>query len=228
MTTTHHETSTPHETSSPHEIPTRRDRLRSTVIVLAVIAALSAPAIFVVASARQSSASFGDNEQVGRNDLSAARLDIEVGASSEPIVGFDLAPGDVRRGSLELVNDGTIDLRYALASTRIQDAAPLSLARWLVWTFSWSDGRACTDIPADGRDAITVTGSDLAAGRSVAGDPTVGADPGDRVLASGESDLLCLQVSFAIEATNDVQSTTISQEFVARAEQALDANGDET
>ena len=201
-------------------------RLRSIVTVLIVIAVMVAPAALIALHARSGAASFGDNERVGRNSLSAARIDIAIGSKTAPVVGVDLAPGDLRRGSLEVINDGSIDLRFSVSSTEATEPSAQSLAPWLEWRFDWSpDDQSCNSRTASAAGSTPIPGSRLADGTAVAGDRSTGADPGDRVLAPGERDVLCIEMNFALDAPNDVQAATISQEFAFDAEQAIDGAG---
>ena len=89
------------------------DRIRIGLIVAVIAVLLVAPVVLIAVRADSGSAAFGDVEQVGRNRLSAATLDIEIGSRTTPITVSDLAPGDLVTGQVEFRNAGTLALRYA-------------------------------------------------------------------------------------------------------------------
>lgn len=200
------------DTVDPHR------RVKTAVITLILVAAVVTPGILAARAAEQGSASFGDNERVGRNSLSAARLDIEIGAQSVPISSSDLAPGDLLTGSIELVNEGTVPLRYSIVAQATGGIQERLLAQSLEWQFFWSpDDRTCDSGIAE--ESTTLSGRAVTDGAAVAGDPATGADPGDRILQPDERDLLCIEMSFALNAPNTVQATRYSQGFTAFGEQ---------
>lgn len=198
----------------------RSTRLRTALVVIAAFVVMAGPAVIVAVRAQQGSATFSDAEVIGPNRLGAARLDIEVGDRTVPMVGEDLAPGDTRRGSIEFVNEGTIPLRYSMRTLPVEQGT--DLAQWLDWSLWWGgSGTDCT-AGAVPPGATGVTGTALASGLAIAGDPASGADPGDRVLAVGATDMLCLEARFSLDAPNDVQGRSITQPFRADAEEDRD------
>lgn len=209
---------------TPDTILPRR-RLRLAALVLLALLVVASPTVLIVARADRGSASFGDTEVVGRNRVAAARLDIAVGERTVPIRADGLAPGDLVAGTVELVNDGTLLLRYALT---VSATTTDGLATWLTWTFAPAQGDACptaagwrAGAPAG---ALVVDGDALADGRVVTlvGDPATGADPGDRTLDVGETDLLCIAAELSVDAPNAVQATVSELRFVALAEQVAE------
>ena len=194
---------------------------RRILLVALAIAVMAGPAVFVAVRSRSGSASFTATERVGRNELTAARLDLVVGSRSVPLIGADLAPGDVRSGSIEFVNGGTTPLRYSVRGAEIDDPAGVSLAPWLRWRLGWADpGADCPAELSEDRVVVELSGDELAAGTFLVGDPRSGDDPGDRTLDVGERDLLCIEVDFDVDAPNDVQAMTLAQPIVAEAEQS--------
>lgn len=195
---------------------------RTALIAGAVLAAVLAPAAMVALRAERGSASFGDSERISANHVSSAVVSVAVGERTVPLVGPNLAPGDLVIGRIEIVNDGTVALHYALvASPATNDLAP-----WLDWRFGWSvDGRSCPPSGPSGPGTIRRTGAELADGAVVFGDPSTGAQPGDRRLATGSRDLLCVAASLSVDAPNDVQTTRFDQGFRVLGEQAVEVDG---
>ncbi|MEM1333739.1 MAG: hypothetical protein AAGG08_09800 [Actinomycetota bacterium] len=198
-------------------------QLRSVVVVAVVLVVMAGPAIFIALRAAQGSAEFADDETIGDNLITAARVDIGIGTRTVPLVGANLAPGDVRRGSIELTNDGTVGLRYALRGEEV-GASNRELASWMTWRAQWAGPSAACPSTL-GAEATVIDGAVLGAGGPLLGDAATGPDPGDRVLRPGERDLLCLEVSLDLAAPNSVQSGSIVQPIVAEAEQLIDTVG---
>jgi hypothetical protein len=202
---------------------------RTRLVVLAAISAMlfAAPAVVIAWRADRGSASFGDGEQVGRNRISSATVDIEPGSSTVPLRGEKLAPGDVTTGAIEVVNAGSVPVRYSITMTGAPAGEASELARWLTWEFSWADaGASCPSGAGRGTGpvspgVVTIAGTEVVdrAALPVAGDPAEGLDPGDRELDVDGREVLCVVVSLSLDAPNEVQSSSFSQDFVVSAEQ---------
>lgn len=195
------------------------DRTRLALIVAAVALVLAAPVVLIALRADSGSAAFGDVEQVGRNRLSAATLDIEVGSRTAPIGVTDLAPGDLAAGQVEFRNAGTLPLRYVLEAS----VSTPRIADDLTWWFRFSDDVTCpseTGWRAGSASDVEVAGRDLVAGVTLA-------SPAGRRLDIGERHIVCLAVELDIEASNDAQATTVGLELIARAEQIAEPLDDE-
>jgi hypothetical protein len=198
----------------------RRRLLAFTVLAVLVVAA---PTVLIALVAGRGSASFGDEELLGRNRLTSATLDIAARPATTALRAENLAPGDVVAGAIELINDGSIPLAY---SVRVDGAVADDLAPWITWWFALRDasgdcptGPAWADVPDDER--IEVAGDTFAEVGTVAlvGDPTPGADPGDRVLAVAESELLCVGAGLPLGVPNTAQAASALLTFRVDAEQ---------
>ena len=125
---------------------------------------------------------------------------------------FDLSvpalfPGDTATAELTIDNDGTGEFRYAMTA----DAAD-ALGNALELT-----------VRAEGTDCATFDGA-LVSGPTILddaafGDPSTGADAGDRVLAAGASEVLCFRVELPLAAGNALQDQTSTATFTFDAEQ---------
>lgn len=194
-----------------------RELARRAALVLLIIVVMAGPAVFVAVRAQEGAANFADDERLGRNRLTAARLDIAPGDRTVPIVGENLAPGDTATGAIEFVNEGTLDLRYSVRAAPVTDADARALAPWVTWQFSWVDaGQPCPRRTSNGR---SYGGAQLVDGRFISGNSRTGGDAGDRILGVGGSEVLCLQAVLDIETPNSVQGVTLRTSFVAEAEQ---------
>lgn len=198
---------------------------RRRLLALSVLAVLvvAAPTALIALMAGRGSASFGDEELLGRNRLTSATLDIAARPASTALRAENLAPGDVVAGVIELTNDGSIPLAY---SVRVDGTIADELAPWITWWFTLRDaGGVCPDGPAwagvPASDRIEVAGDTFAEVGTVAlvGDPAPGADPGDRVLAVAESELLCVGASLPLGVPNSAQAASALLTFRVDAEQ---------
>lgn len=197
-----------------------RRRVTTIAVVAFLLAALAGPIALVFRSDR-GQAAFGDNELLGVNRLSSATVDVELGSRTVQVESDNLAPGDRSVGSIEVVNVGSLPVRYAVVS----DASADPLGQWLTWEL-WEKqaGRNCDSSPApvDPLIAGLVLGSAGLTSQSILGDVAVGLDPGDRILQPGSNDILCVAVTFELTAPDSVQDRRLDQGFTIVAEQHTD------
>lgn len=187
-------------------------RRRLTVVgILVAILIFAGPAFVIFADRGQ--AAFGDNELIGLNQLGAATVDVAVGPNT---VGFDvaaMAPGDRFSGTLELENEGTLPVRYAIEAERAAGSeALLSVLEWRIWPAS--GGAACATSPVGTLFEGVMTSVD------VTGSPAVGQDDGDRLIQPGDIDRLCVDVQLSIDTPNSFQGSAAVVELIVLAEQA--------
>lgn len=199
-----------------------RSRLPLLAIAAAVAVVVLGPALVVAIRAERGAASFGDRVDVGMNHVSSAEVSVELGNRTVLVTDPNLAPGDQVVGRFELVNTGTVPVHFSVEAV----ATNSPLASWLTWRFVWSpDDETCpvfdtSRAPAPGE--LTIDGPVLAAAAApLFGDPAPGVQPGDRSLAIGERDVLCLVAALSIDAPNSVQSRRLDQQFRIHAEQDL-------
>lgn len=148
---------------------------------------------------------FTDSD-ASQGSWSTGTIDIE----SNPTVvwnGVTIMPGYVDTEAITVQNAGTAELRYALTT-----AATSGL------------GDAMTvEVREEGTDCATFDGAVVAAAGpldgAAFGDVTQGADAGDRVLASGASEVLCFRVALPLAADNTVQGDSTTATFTFSAEQ---------
>lgn len=197
-----------------------RHRITTVALVAFLLAALAGPIALILRTDR-SQAAFGDSETLGVNRLSSATVEVEVGDRTARIESENLAPGDRSVGSIEVVNAGTLPIRYAL----VTDLSADPLGRWLTWEL-WEKarGQSCESdgAPADPLIAGLVLGSDGRTSEPILGDVAVGLDPGDRILQPDSAEVLCVAVTFDLAAPDTVQDRQIDQAFTIVAEQHTD------
>lgn len=181
MTTTHTET-TPTPTGEPQKSRGRLVRLLLTIAVVLVGMATMAVT---------SLALFTDTAAVGSNTFTAGTIDITAAPATAVVTMPAMAPGDQVTNPLTVGNAGSLEFRYALTSTTDEDV----LAAALVMTVK-------TGVTACDNTNWTADGTTLYAGplgstatSPIFGSAVTGADPGDRVLAAGASEVLCVNVT---------------------------------
>ncbi len=157
---------------------------------------------------------FFDSESVASNAFSTGTVDVAASPASAVVSFSNMAPGDKVTASLTVTNDGSLELRYAITSTSSEDF----LAEQLDMTIK-TDVSVCNN-GQFGNDGSVIYGpADLgsSSGVNVIGDPTQGADTGDRVLSASAAETLCIQIELPLSTGNTYQglSTDVTLAFAA-------------
>jgi predicted ribosomally synthesized peptide with SipW-like signal peptide len=158
---------------------------------------------------------FTDSASVPANTFTTGSVDIATSPVSAVVTMPAMAPGDQVTNPLTVQNNGTLALRYAMTSTTTED----TLAADLQMTVK-SGVTTCTNA-GFGASGTTLYSGDLGATTmlNILGDNTQGADAGDRTLAAGASEVLCINVSLPLAATTQGATTTAT--FTFDAEQTV-------
>jgi hypothetical protein len=140
--------------------------------------------------------------------MTAATLDISALPASALLTSSNLQPGDTIDGTLTITNGGSITLRYAMTASATDP-----------------DGKALKDlitltIKSSGTSCAAFDGTILYDGTIAAvalGNPAVGAQDGDRELASLATERLCFRALLPTSANDSYQhaSTTVTFDFAA-------------
>ena len=183
--------------------PTRQIAL-SVVVLATALAALSISSL----------ALFTDSETVAGNGFTTGTIDLTAVPATAVVTMPLAAPGDQVTAPLTMANAGSLDLRYNMTSTTSEDA----LASELVLTVK-SNVTTCDD-GNWGADGTTLYGGALGATTTIAvfGSVLAGADPGDRSLSAGTSEVLCVNVTLPISSTGP-EGATSTATFTFDAEQ---------
>lgn len=131
------------------------------------------------------------------NLVAIGTLDVASAPVSVAVTGSGLGPGDVVADELDVRNDGSLELRYAVTSTTDET----TLASALVFEVR-TGVTDCTPAGADADGTLVAGPGPLGTttGMALIGDPTQGDDAGDRTLAAGASEVLCLRVELPASA----------------------------
>jgi len=143
------------------------------------------------------------------NAFTTGSVAISTDPSSAFLTMSNMAPGDSVTAQLDVSNDGTLEMRYAM-TTAATNTDDLDLRDALVLTIK-TLGTNCTTF--DGTELYSGT---LASGAT--GDPAQGGQLGDRTLAASASESLCFEVEFPSDAIGPEDAATTAT-FTFWAEQ---------
>ena len=201
--------------SLPGSLPGDRARKRRLAVAVATLAVSS-----IGLSSALTGALFTDQATVASNTFVTGTVDISTTPASAAVAMAGMAPGDQVVAPLQVNNAGSLQLRYALSST--SDAADNNtLAAALQMTVK-TGVTSCTEAGFN-TDGATVYGPGVLgstpAPTAVLGSPAQGPQAGDRLLAGGTSEVLCVRVQLPIAAASTLAGKTTTATFTFDAEQ---------
>ncbi len=181
-------------------------RLLATLAVLAL-----AGGVFTISSL----ALFTDQATTTGNAFSTGTIDIAATPTSAVVTASNMAPGDQVTATLNIANSGSLELRYSATTTTTED----TLAAAMVLTVK-SGVTTCDDANWATDGTVVYTGVlGTVATTAMIGDATQGSQAGDRVLAAGADEDLCVNVTLPLAAPNSVQGLSSTATFTFDAEQ---------
>jgi len=158
-------------------------------------------AVMAASVAGGAMALFTDQETSSGNAFTAGTIDLALTDNSPlPFSVSAMAPGDNATGTLDVDNSGTLELRYAMTTTG-DDTSTL-------------DEQLDCEIK---QGATTLYSGKLSS--AAIGDPTQGAQAGDRTLGASGSETLTFIVSMPLGTGNSYQGESCTVAFVFDAEQ---------
>ncbi|MBI3733982.1 MAG: hypothetical protein HY259_11085 [Chloroflexi bacterium] len=166
---------------------------------------------------------FTSTTSVAANSFTTGTVDIATSPTSALVTFTNMAPGDVITAPVTVSNNGTLQLRYAITST-ITNADSKGLGAQLQLTIKsgLTTGNCAAFVGGTTIYGPATLGS-LPAGTSLnlVGDPTTGAQSGDRTLVAAANEVLCFQVSLPLTTGNAFQNATSTATFAFIAEQTV-------
>jgi predicted ribosomally synthesized peptide with SipW-like signal peptide len=190
----------------------RQRRRRLFGLLVGVLGVLS------LGAGQLSLAVFTDQETVPGTFSSGSVIldDVKIDALTLSIAG--MVPGDTVTDDVVVENDGSVQFRYALSTTStnpdtkgLRDALTLTVKTIDVTT----PVTPCNDFDGASVLAATVLGASGAG----FGNPAVGAQAGDRVLAAAANETLCFRATLPAGTGNAYQAATTTTTFTFDAEQ---------
>jgi hypothetical protein len=132
------------------------------------------------------------------------------------LTSSSLRPGGTIVAALQVLNSGSLSLRYAIRSTTTENA----LAAAIDLTVK-SGVTSCTTSGFASTGTVIYGPGDLGSttGTALVGSSAQGSQAGDRVLAASTNETLCLQASLPTYANPSVQNATTTATIDLVAEQ---------
>jgi len=193
----------------------RRSRLVATALTVALAA--------VGVTSLVTGALFTDTEPVSASDFLTGTVDIVADHSTDQkLESLNMAPGDVAYGVVPVSNGGSLELRYAVEVTgtnpELQDADLAGKLQLDVY----ADVTSCDATGAVLAKRIGgLLGGALTAATTIVGNPAIGWQTGDRVLAARASENLCVSVGLPLDTDNTFQNTDAQLALRFLAEQTV-------
>jgi hypothetical protein len=160
------------------------------------------------------SALYTDVTSIPANTFTIGTLDISSSPTSAAITAASMSLGTTTVSSLQVLNSGSLALRYAIRSTTTENV----LASQLDLTVK-SGVSSCTTSGFGSSGTVLYGPGDLGSttGLALVGSSVQGAQAGDRTLAAAANETLCLQVSLPSNAGPISQnlSTTATIDLIA-------------
>ena len=149
--------------------------------------------------------------------------DVEVEANGSASVTLpaaaNLAPGDTVYRPISVTNAGSLDLRYAVSGQTTTETKSLSSAlRYTIYT-GVTVGQ-CNGGNVGGGSALVSSATIGTSSTTLLGDPTQGAQPGDRAINAGDpADVLCVAMHLPLPTTSAFANATAAVTLTIDAEQ---------
>jgi hypothetical protein len=159
-----------------------------------------------------------NSTMVGSNSFTTGEIRIGASPASAALTATNLIPGTSTTAPITVSNPGTNPVRYAMTSTTTENVLA-GLLRITVKT----GVTACTNAGFDATGTVlagpVVFGSTT--GVNILGNPAQGQHAGDRTLAGGASEVLCLQATLPLSPSGTGQGVTTTATLTVDAEQTV-------
>ena len=161
------------------------------------------------------SAFFTDTASVGANTFTSGTVDLTTSPTTAAISYSGMAPGDVVTNPVTVSNAGSLAMRYALSSVATNTDSK-GLKDQLALAIKAEDaGGGCSAFTGT---SLYSGDLDSTAGKLI-GDSATGAQAGDRSLAAGISEVLCVRATLPSGTGNAFQGAATTATFTFDAEQ---------
>lgn len=160
---------------------------------------------------------FTDSDSVAANTFTSGNVELTTSPTTALVTYSNMAPGDEVVNPITVTNAGSLDLRYALLSTTTEN----TLAGALQLTVK-TGVATCTTGGFAGSGTVVYNAGVLGTttGTKVLGDAAQGAQAGDRALAAGANETLCVRVNLPLSTTGSAyEGVTTTATFTFDAEQ---------
>jgi len=182
-----------------------------------ILTSLTIIAVVAVLIITASMAVFTDQRTNANNVFTTGTVILGIAPATAMFTVSNMAPGDVKYGGLQVINNGSLGLRYAMTTTADNNS---TLDEQLDLTIDVVTG--------PGVDGIWYTADDVVGQANIYtgnlssaffGNPMLGQQAGDRTLAPGTSERLRFKATLPLDTGNGYQNTTCTVAFIFNAEQ---------
>lgn len=198
----------------------RRSRLTATALTVGLAA--------IGVTSLTTGALFTDTDQVSNSDFTTGTVTIRPTMSSTHELGAgNMAPGDVEFGTVPVANTGSLELRYSVSvqgtntTTTPPTPAPDLSGQFQLAVYANVPETSCDAAGVASLTPIATMSGVPTTLTPLVGSSDVGADTGDRVLASGDSETLCVSVGLPTGTGDGFQNTSATIDLTFNAEQTV-------
>lgn len=166
-----------------------------------------------------SGALFTDTTSISASPFTTGTVKLSAAPVSSALSIGNMAPGGEKVSPISVANAGSLAERYSVTATA-ENADGKNLSAALRATIKTGVAN-CTEagFNTDGTVIYGPGSVGTPAGLAVVGDPAQGQQAGDRVLAAGASETLCVRVLLPSTAGNSLQASTTTVGFTFDSEQ---------
>ena len=192
---------------------TARKRILLTLTAGFAVASIGVGAI--------SLAVFTDTETVDATFTSGTIILDATKIDALTLTNTNVMPGDSITGSVDVENDGTNQLRYSLNTSTTDGSSVNGPALYSALVVEVRTIDATTPlVKCDDFDGTVLQAAEvLGASNIMFGDPSSTVGTGDRTVAAGATDVLCIRVSLPLATDDTYQDATGVTTFTFNAEQ---------
>lgn len=162
---------------------------------------------------------FTDTQTIPGNAFTTGTVKLGVTPATAAVTTGNMAPGDSIYGQVVVTNTGSLSERYAVLSTSDATDANFMAAQLQMTVKTGVTTCTATGFGATGTVAYGPSVFGSTTGTKVIGDAATGQSTGDRTLAAGVSENLCVQVSLPTTTGNTYQAKTTTAVFRFDSEQ---------
>jgi spore coat-associated protein N len=185
-------------------------KILTSLMIIAVVAVLITAGAMAI---------FTDQQTNPDNVFTTGTVILGINPATAMFTVSNMTPGDVEYGGLEVINNGSLELRYAMTTTADNTS---TLDEQLDLTIDVVTGPGVDAIWYTADDVVgtaNIYGPDGVLSSAFFGDPAQGEQAGDRTLASLSSERLRFKATLPLDTDNSYQGATCTVAFVFDAEQ---------
>ena len=187
--------------------------MKKIIVVLLIVALVTlTTTIGVLAVFTNSATNVNDN-------LSTGSVDLAISPTAAIFTVSNMAPGDIEYGGIQVTNNGSLELRYAMTTTVDNTSALDEQLELNIDVVTGAGNDTIWYTADDVVGEVNIYGPDGVLSSAAIGNPAQGADTGDRTLAPLSSERLRFKVRLPLSTNDTYQNDSCTVSFVFDAEQ---------